>query len=75
MTKFTECRHDGESIVSLMEQHGYSEDDMLLCKLCQKEEIERLTVALELATEQAALDKDVIEQYQLQLYKKDKCIE
>ncbi len=42
MPEFKPCRHDGESMVSLMEEHGYSEDDMLLCKLCQKHEIETL---------------------------------
>ncbi len=46
MDEITPCIHDGESIISLIEQLGYSEEDMLLCKLCQKEEIVRLTEEL-----------------------------
>ena len=59
MSEFTECRHDGESIISLVEQMGYSEDDMLLCKLCQKEEIEQLTAALEQAQAELQQSQDI----------------
>lgn len=42
LKNITPCRHDEESAVSLIEQHGYSEDDIVACKLCLKDENERL---------------------------------
>lgn len=37
-----ECKHDNESIISLIEERGYSEEDVLACKLCVLEENRRL---------------------------------